>query len=84
VKRLSLAAAVLLLAGCAAPTPPPEPPPPPTMAVEDETPLAVQRDVRAGAFCSPPEAPGITKTGVKVRCTTTAKDDTHRWRRESK
>lgn len=85
MKRAAVVLA-LALAGCSTPaapvpTPPlPEPTTPPAQLVVEETP-AVQRNVRPGAFCSPPGARGVTANGTKMRCKTTDTDDRERWRR---
>lgn len=57
---------------CPAPVapPPPIPGPPPTP----------QPGVTPGAFCAPGGAEGVTSTGARMRCTTTANDDRNRWR----
>jgi hypothetical protein len=41
----------------------------------------VQMGVRAGAFCSPQGAFGLTKTGMLMRCKPSAKDGRDRWRK---
>jgi hypothetical protein len=84
MERVRAAAVVLALglAGCgtpAAPLPVETTPPPRIVEIVEQTP-EIQRNVRAGAFCSPEGARGTTKTGTKVHCATTPKDDQARWR----
>ena len=51
---------------------------PPT--AKTSTPPVVQQGVRAGAFCSPAGALGVTSTGKPMVCRSTATDPKLRWR----
>jgi hypothetical protein len=86
MERVRAAAVVLALslAGCGTPTSPAPAgtTPPPIVEIVEQTP-EFQRNVRAGAFCSPEGARGTTKTGTKVHCATTPTDEQARWRKDS-
>jgi hypothetical protein len=90
MSRASLAIAVLVLAGCGTPVEPaPAPSAAPSQVVkvtrgptESPTSEPIQRNVRAGAFCSPEGARGTTKAGTRVRCSSTPTDDQARWRKD--
>lgn len=51
--------------------------------VEPEEPEPTQAGVRAGAFCSPEGAAGVTAEGRRMVCVTEPGDDNARWRQAS-